>query len=152
MKTCSYCAGHGCGHCDQQGVLSESPRPRVASYPPGYNSIRQEMTDWKLAIPIEHPEMIVWGSSLVVAAFMVAAPRVVAGFAGLAGLGVSDDQYLAAEESFANHAYQFDHAVDCQGMRRRMKLMRAAWAASGYDSDIAKQLNMRSNQYLKECR
>jgi hypothetical protein len=117
--------------------------------------MKQQMYDWKLALPIERPEMLIWGSSLVVAAFMVASPRVVAGFAGalagLAGLGVSDEQYMEAEERFQNAAYQFDYAVDCAAMKRWKKRMGAAWRDSGHDNGIGKQYAMRVEQYKNEC-
>jgi len=117
--------------------------------------MKQQMYDWKLALPIERPEMLIWGSSLVVAAFMVASPRVVAGFAGalagLAGLGVSDEEYMEAEERFQNDAYQFDKSTTCDQMRRRLAKMKSAYEASGFDIGIGRQYEMRRQQYKNEC-
>lgn len=146
---CPMCGGHGCPRCDFTGVLGGDAKLPIAPYPAPYDAQQQLMTDWTLAYPVERPEMLIWGSSLVVAAFMFAAPQVVAGFGGL--FGVSDETYMKAEEEFQNAAYQFDHAVDCGQQRRLLRRMDRAWKKSGRDRHIGKQYMMRYQQHKNEC-
>ena len=70
---------------------------------------------------------------------------------GLAGLGVSDEEYMEAEERFQNDAYQFDKSTTCDQMRRRLAKMKSAYEASGFDIGIGRQYEMRRQQYKNEC-
>lgn len=73
---------------------------------------------------------------------------------GFAGLGVTDEEFLAAEEMFQNAAFDFDKASrddDCVEMVHLINNMRSALKMSGNDSDIDKQYRMRKRAFLKRC-
>jgi hypothetical protein len=144
---CPRCVGNGCQGCDYTGVLHGDDVLPIAPYPAPYDAAKQLMTDWTLAYPIERPEMLIWGSSLVVAAFMVAAPRVVAGFGSF---GVTDEEYLRAEERFQNAAYKFDHATTCSQMRSAIKSMSRALRAS-LSVELGYQYRMRLDAFTDQC-
>jgi hypothetical protein len=142
---CPYCVGNGCPRCDYTGVLGGDDKLPIAPYPQPYDAQQQLMTDWTFAYPVERPEMLIWGSSLVVAAFMVAAPRVAAGFGE-----VTDAVYLREEEKFQNAAYNYDQALrnlDVAAMRRSLKRMKKAWDAVERDRAWKAQYTMRLKTY-----
>jgi hypothetical protein len=123
-------------------------------YPQNYDSIeiQPEYMPYKIAVPVARPELLIWGTAMIAAAFGFAPPAVAAGFPGLAG-GVSDEMYLEAEEDFAEHARDFDEADgDCRRQSVMIKLMTRAWKMAGRDRDLGKQLRMRANSHKRSCR
>jgi len=70
---------------------------------------------------------------------------------GFATLGVTDEEFLRAEEEFANQALKFDRSRTCTRMRFHLNKMTRAYVNSGQDADIGKQLDMRFNTWRDQC-
>lgn len=122
-------------------------------YPQNYDAIdiQPEYAAYRIALPVERPEMFIWGVAMIAAAFGMAPPKVVAGFPGLGK--VSDEMYLEAEEDFQEHAADFDQASgDCRRQKVMIKLMHRAWKMAGRDRDIGKQLRVRQRFFKEGCR